>query len=132
MYLVHIFGPDGRVVSSVAGQVLAIWGLGPTSPDASVVTVGFDALSARPRLLDVRGYQTSVQVCTDATGAFLIDGGSSDLTPFEWLFSEALPELLPARMVDELRNQYKLRNAARNRAAYVPKRKGKEIQERLF
>lgn len=131
MYLVHIFGPDGRIVSQVAGQVLALWELGPTSEAASVVTVGFDALSARPRLVDARGYQTSVQVCTDGTGAFSIDAPLSDLTPFEWLFSEALPELLPVRLVDELRRQYKLRNAARNRAAYIPKR-GKETQERLF
>jgi hypothetical protein len=51
-------------------------------------------------------------------------------SPYRWLWSEALPLLLPAYLVDRLNAEYKLRDASRQKAARAVTRSVQ--QERMF
>lgn len=137
MHHAHVSGSNPEQVRQVASHLLALWGVGAldryVDPKVrlEIVSVAWDDLRAAPRYVDFSLSSPDGPVARlDVSRHLEIATRPEDKTPTEWLWADALPVLLPARLVEALRREFQERDAYRKRLARrAAKNGGQEVMD---
>lgn len=131
MHYLQVSGPDPAQVRAVSSHVLALWCLGAIDLDVASVSLAWDVLDPRVPLRhrDV--------VLADGSGRLdvsrqEISAVADDVSPYDWLWTVALPGVLPARLVEMIRREYQTRDRFRQRRRRMALRDDGEKQVSLW
>ena len=149
MITIYVTGLPYHMLNRVAGHCVAQFGLAlDQSRKHSYVLVEYEHGVARVSAPDQGDLQdASVDASVNATGSLYrsvplfsdITTGytqesmfevpsylvASSQSPYNWLWREALPGVLPDRIVRMLHEEYRMRAAAKSRSMYRSRKRGK-------